>query len=148
ARPKLCGVCYGSIPTWTPREVSPRKSTKLSMMAQCATCGSDISVTSRFCPSCGAEVDSSATKTVAINAPRPASVPRTSSSSRSQGRFAPGELLGGRYRIVALLGKGGMGEVYRADDLSLDQPVALKFLPEAVTHNEHALERFRNEVRI
>src|SRR6476619_6028774 len=63
-------------------------------------------------------------------------------------RFGTGAIVAGRYRIVAMLGKGGMGEVYRADDLSLDQPVALKFLPEAVTHNEHALERFRNEVRI
>ncbi len=41
-----------------------------------------------------------------------------------------------------------MGEVYRADDLSLDQPVALKFLPESVSGNESALTRFRNEVRI
>ena len=47
-------------------------------------------------------------------------------------RFAPGAIVAGRYRLVALLGRGGMGEVYRADDLTLDQPVALKFLPQGV----------------
>ena len=58
-----------------------------------------------------------------------------------------GRVLAERYRIVALLGRGGMGEVFRADDLSLGQSVALKFLPEAMT-DEDTLERFRNEVRI
>jgi len=114
-------------------------------MAKCGSCGSEVA--GRFCASCGAAangVEAFATQTISSSG----TAPRRATHSRSQGRFAPGELLGGRYRIVAMLGKGGMGEVYRADDLSLDQPVALKFLPEAFTHHEEALERFRGEVRI
>jgi hypothetical protein len=57
-------------------------------------------------------------------------------------------MLAGRYRIVGLLGKGGMGEVYRADDLKLAQPVALKFLPDHLMTDGAALARFHREVRI
>src|SRR5580692_6340729 len=63
-------------------------------------------------------------------------------------RFAPGTLLASRYRIVSRLGKGGMGEVFRADDLVLGQSVALKFLPETARGNENLLARFFQEVRI
>jgi hypothetical protein len=65
-----------------------------------------------------------------------------------EGRFPPGTLLAQRYRIVSLLGRGGMGEVYRANDLLLGQAVALKFLPAEWTSDEATLARFRNEVRI
>ena len=71
-----------------------------------------------------------------------------SSSSSEEGRFVPGTLLGDRYRIVSLLGTGGMGEVYRATDLRLSQQVALKFLPAELARDPKFLERFNNEVRI
>ena len=63
-------------------------------------------------------------------------------------RFVPGTILADRYRIVGLLGKGGMGEVYRADDLKLSQPVALKFLPDRYLTDGAALARFHREVRV
>ncbi len=59
--------------------------------------------------------------------------------------FAPGTLVAGRYTIDALIGRGGMGAVYRAHDRKLDEPVALKLL----THvSERAYERFVREVRV
>jgi serine/threonine-protein kinase len=63
-------------------------------------------------------------------------------------RFVPGVVLGGRYRMVAPLGRGGMGEVWRADDLALGQPVALKFLPEHLADDADRLARFRKEVAL
>ena len=72
----------------------------------------------------------------------------TTSDPIGGGRFAPGAIVAERYRIVALLGRGGMGEVYRAEDLKLSQVLAIKFLPEALSKDASALARFHSEVRV
>ncbi len=71
-----------------------------------------------------------------------------SSDAIGGGRFVPGQIVAERYRIVALAGRGGMGEVYRAEDLKLGQIVAIKFLPESLSTDAGALARFHSEVRI
>ena len=53
----------------------------------------------------------------------------------------------GPYEILALLGKGGMGEVYRAHDSRLNRDVAIKLLPETVAHDPQRLRRFEQEAK-
>src|SRR5690349_5253369 len=81
------------------------------------------------------ELDATLTKDAAADRP-----------DEAPGGLRPGTLLA-HFRIDAMLGKGGMGEVYRATDLALDRPVALKVLPAKVAGDPLRRERLFREAR-
>src|SRR5262245_3183750 len=124
---------------------------------RCPSCSREIAGGSTTCPGCGAAVPSPSAASVhgleedARAGPAPTVVPPPpphSSAARASALFQPGEVFAARYRILRLLGRGGMGEVYGADDLRLEQPVALKFLRGEIAADPLARERFLSEVRL
>lgn len=114
------------------------------MLMRCPSCGSENADAATRCGGCGARLTPAppAGETVTGAAPMDDRARRDEPP-----RFEPGHRFGKRYRIVGLIGRGGMGEVYRADDLELGTSVALKFLSGRIASNAFALQRFRNEVR-
>src|SRR5215471_2759617 len=138
----------------------------MSPALRCPSCGAPVDDAREVCPSCETPLPWSDGETrlsagaghedLTRRDATPAR-PKTPSSSSGgtgttsdidHGRFAPGTVLDGRYRVVGRLGRGGMGEVYRADDLRLGQPVALKFLPESVDRDPARLTQLHTEVRL
>jgi serine/threonine protein kinase len=100
-------------------------------MMLCTLCQHENRENAKFCDSCGAALDRTVTRTGTdpeLDAVRTA--------------------FHDRYVVESLLGRGGMGNVYKARERTLDRYVALKIVPEFRARDEHFLERFRREARI
>lgn len=117
-------------------------------MNSCPTCHTENDDASTYCRECGSSLGGGVEETVTATTAGVQSGALDESIHSADAHFFPGLLLAGRYRIVSLVGKGGMGDVYRADDLKLRQQVALKFLPDGITLGSRKFELFLNEVRL
>jgi tetratricopeptide (TPR) repeat protein/TolB-like protein/tRNA A-37 threonylcarbamoyl transferase component Bud32 len=69
-------------------------------------------------------------------------------SSLSTSGFSKGQILAGRFRVLRFVARGGMGEVYEAEDLELNERVALKAVRFEMADNEHTTERFKREIQL
>ena len=104
-----------------------------SPVVECFRCHTPIPGNSKFCLSCGADVSGG-------DGP-------TSTSSVDIVRERLQRIIAGKYRLERLLGKGGMGQVFLAHDLTLEREVAIKVLPPDVAQDDQVVRRFQQEAK-
>jgi len=107
------------------------------MGIKCSSCGAENTQDSEFCKKCATPL------THLKKEPIP-----TQTLEVPKEELSTGLTFAGRYRIIEELGKGGMGKVYKATDIKINEKVALKLIMPEIASDKKTLERFGNELRI
>src|SRR5438874_12242410 len=103
-------------------------------MMECLKCHTPLPSGSKFCYACGADVTGGGTM--------------GASASATEGLMQRLQrLVEGKYRVERMVGKGGMGAVFLAHDLTLEREVAIKVLPPDISMDEHIVKRFQQEAK-
>jgi serine/threonine protein kinase/Tfp pilus assembly protein PilF len=105
---------------------------------KCPKCESENTDTARFCSECGASLAHSDDAQPAI----------TKTIETPKEELTTGSIFAGRYQIIEELGKGGMGKVYKAIDIKLNEKIALKLIKPEISSDEKVIKRFSNELKI
>ena len=120
---------------------------------ECRECHTPLPEGAESCPHCGAVVEEDHTElgwsevdgTIGTAAFDETIAPE-SAGKPFAGTLEVGVTLGGRYRIESVLGKGGMGAVYKATDIELEREVAIKVIRPELAEDPRALQRFKQEI--
>ena len=125
-----------------PRSAVPLAAMAVRLIRTCESCGFDNAEVDCDCPLCGV---SAATLAPSSDAP---TLGLATASSGMDVDASGAMIFGDRYRVEALLGKGGMGDVFRVHDSTTERKLALKVLRRDASTNGSGLDRFRREIAV
>ena len=105
------------------------------MAKKCPKCESDNPGTATFCADCGTQL------------PSIEDIKVTETLETPKEELTTGSTFAGRYQIIEELGRGGMGKVYKAIDVEVNEKIALKLIKPEIAADKKTIDRFRNELK-